>query len=220
MRITLPFTLVNTIDYEDGLRHIILNALTPVSDTENPLVDDSHPQRRPLRPSSRGGRSRPADRRRGPRHAVVDPRPAPRSNLDSLAHVGADRAAGGVDALAAPLARLRAVRLTCSAAPKRPVDLGPPDRGWILALPKAEVHVHLEGCIDETLVNRASRRAGATLPDGLANGGTGVPDLAALLRLLDWCCGPPRSARRLGCGGVRRGHAGRRRAAFTTWTRS
>lgn len=34
MRITLPFTLVNTIDYDDGLRHIILNALTPVSDTE------------------------------------------------------------------------------------------------------------------------------------------------------------------------------------------
>ena len=34
MRITLPFTLVNTVEYDDGLRHVILNALTPVTDTE------------------------------------------------------------------------------------------------------------------------------------------------------------------------------------------
>jgi vanillate O-demethylase monooxygenase subunit len=33
MRITLPFTLVNTVEYDDGLRHVILNALTPVTDT-------------------------------------------------------------------------------------------------------------------------------------------------------------------------------------------
>ncbi len=54
-----------------------------------------------------------------------------------------------------------------------------------MALPKAEVHVHLEGCLAPELVSAAARRAGAELPDGLEQG---VHDLDSLLRTLDISC--------------------------------
>jgi adenosine deaminase len=59
-----------------------------------------------------------------------------------------------------------------------------PDRQWLLALPKAEVHVHLEGCIPRELLARAAARAGVALPrqgpfDGLAD----------MLVSLDAACG-------------------------------
>src|SRR5580658_11193786 len=60
----------------------------------------------------------------------------------------------------------------------------PVDRSWVVALPKAEVHLHLEGCLDPDLVDGAARRRGVT-PLGSAR----VTNLPQLLSYLDWSCG-------------------------------
>jgi adenosine deaminase len=54
-----------------------------------------------------------------------------------------------------------------------------PDRAWIAALPKAEVHLHLEGCIPSSIAEGSADRSGA--PD--------ITSLAELLSHLDWSCG-------------------------------
>jgi adenosine deaminase len=53
----------------------------------------------------------------------------------------------------------------------------PPDRAWVVGLPKAEVHLHLEGCVPPEVV-------GATGPAH-----QGVASLPELLSLLDRTCG-------------------------------
>jgi adenosine deaminase len=55
----------------------------------------------------------------------------------------------------------------------------------IRGLPKAEVHVHLEGCFDAAEVEQLALEAGET-PRPLDVGGM---DLSALLDVLDWTCG-------------------------------
>lgn len=54
----------------------------------------------------------------------------------------------------------------------------------ILSLPKAEVHVHLEGCFEPSDVEQLAREAGET-PRSLD---IGHMDLARFLELLDWTC--------------------------------
>ena len=57
-----------------------------------------------------------------------------------------------------------------------------------LTLPKAEVHVHLEGCLDLDLVEALARKAGEPLPrsrEKLLE----FQGLADFLALLDWMCG-------------------------------
>lgn len=64
------------------------------------------------------------------------------------------------------------------------------DPQTIRELPKAELHVHLEGCLDEPTVETLARQVGETLPrpiDRLFDM-TGL-DLTAFLEILDWTCG-------------------------------
>jgi adenosine deaminase len=59
---------------------------------------------------------------------------------------------------------------------------------WVRALPKAEVHVHLEGCFEVERIVELARAAGEPLPrppDRLFE----FPDLPSLLEFLDWACG-------------------------------
>ncbi|MEL6983914.1 MAG: adenosine deaminase [Actinomycetota bacterium] len=56
------------------------------------------------------------------------------------------------------------------------------DRAWITGLPKAENHVHLEGCLDAQVVARAADRVGATVPVDPPR------TLDELLHLLDVTC--------------------------------
>jgi len=56
-------------------------------------------------------------------------------------------------------------------------------------LPKAEVHVHLEGCIPAALAERAAARHGAEPPVALEDGRPRIDSLQALLDYLDWACG-------------------------------
>jgi adenosine deaminase len=58
----------------------------------------------------------------------------------------------------------------------------PVDRSWVVALPKAEVHLHLEGCLDPELVDGAARRHGVTPVAGF------ITNLPQLLSYLDWSC--------------------------------
>jgi adenosine deaminase len=62
---------------------------------------------------------------------------------------------------------------------------GEVDDAWIRALPKAEVHCHLEGCVPPDLVRRAAARQGV---DVAAGPSLPVHDLAGLLTYLDFSC--------------------------------
>jgi adenosine deaminase len=69
---------------------------------------------------------------------------------------------------------------------------------YIVAMPKAEVHVHLEGCSEPADVERLAREAGEPLPrpaDQLFDV-TGL-DLTAFLEVLDWSCGLVRTPEQL-----------------------
>lgn len=59
------------------------------------------------------------------------------------------------------------------------------DEAWVRALPKAEVHCHLEGCVPPDLVRRAALRRGADPDSGPT---LPVADLAGLLDYLDFSC--------------------------------
>jgi adenosine deaminase len=61
-------------------------------------------------------------------------------------------------------------------------------REWILGLPKAEVHLHLEGCIPAEIVTAAAQRHGSASPEGPQRGRVEVTSLAGLLSYLDWSC--------------------------------
>jgi len=68
----------------------------------------------------------------------------------------------------------------------------------IQALPKAEVHVHLEGCFEPADIARLAAESGETLPrpvDTLFDM-TGL-DLTAFLELLDWSCRLVRTPKQL-----------------------
>jgi adenosine deaminase len=70
----------------------------------------------------------------------------------------------------------------------------PVERSWIVGLPKAEVHLHLEGCIPVDLVQVAAVRHGRPLAghietDAAGNAKAGpITDLPQLLSYLDWSC--------------------------------
>jgi adenosine deaminase len=68
----------------------------------------------------------------------------------------------------------------------------------IQALPKAEVHVHLEGCFEPSDIERLANAAGEALPRPLDTlfDMTGL-DLAAFLKILDWTCGLVRTPAQL-----------------------
>jgi adenosine deaminase len=72
------------------------------------------------------------------------------------------------------------------------------DAEFVRSLPKAEVHVHLEGCLDSETIERLARAAGEPLPrpaDQLFD--LHGLDLSAFLELLDWSCGLVRQRRDL-----------------------
>lgn len=62
------------------------------------------------------------------------------------------------------------------------------DEAWVRALPKAEVHCHLEGCIERDLVARAAARRRVGLPWQTAGGDWRIRNLADLLAYLDFSC--------------------------------
>lgn len=69
---------------------------------------------------------------------------------------------------------------------------------FVRGLPKAELHVHLEGCFEPSDVERLAREAGESLPrpvDRLFDM-RGL-DLTAFLELLDWTCGLVRNPEQL-----------------------
>jgi adenosine deaminase len=83
---------------------------------------------------------------------------------------------------------------------ERAEGLHPVDRvtaDWVRALPKAEVHVHLEGCFEAERIVELAHFAGEDLPrppDRLFE----FPDLPSLLEFLDWACGLVRTPEQVG----------------------
>jgi len=63
-----------------------------------------------------------------------------------------------------------------------------PARAWIIGLPKAEVHLHLEGSIPAEILAAAAARHGSAAPAGVRDGHARVTSLADLLSYLDWSC--------------------------------
>lgn len=61
-------------------------------------------------------------------------------------------------------------------------------RRSLRALPKAEVHVHLEGCFEAATLERWAREAGVPMPRPREQLFT-FDNLADVLELLDWSCG-------------------------------
>jgi adenosine deaminase len=68
-------------------------------------------------------------------------------------------------------------------------DRPTPGRAFIVGLPKAEVHLHLEGCLPAEIVTAAAARHGSSAPVGGRDGRVAVASLAELLAYLDWSCG-------------------------------
>lgn len=60
--------------------------------------------------------------------------------------------------------------------------------GYARMLPKAEVHVHLEGCIPAGLAERVAREHGAASPIPIVEGRPAITSLQGLLDYLDWSC--------------------------------
>jgi adenosine deaminase len=71
-----------------------------------------------------------------------------------------------------------------------------PNEELIRRLPKAEVHVHLEGCLEAEDLAACAREAGEPLPFDPTSP-FDAPDLAAFLRLLDLACGLVRTPSQL-----------------------
>ncbi|HEX7890481.1 MAG TPA: adenosine deaminase [Ramlibacter sp.] len=71
-----------------------------------------------------------------------------------------------------------------------------PDLSRLRALPRAEVHVHLEGCFDAPLLERWARRHGETMPRPLERLFE-FQGLADFLDFLDWACGLVRTREEL-----------------------
>ena len=67
------------------------------------------------------------------------------------------------------------------------------DAEWVRALPKAEVHVHLEGCFEPADVEALAREANEPMPPLDVAGA----DLSAFLKVLDWTCGLVRTPEQL-----------------------
>lgn len=63
---------------------------------------------------------------------------------------------------------------------------------WVRTLPKAEIHVHLEGCFEVQQVLDLAEAAGEPLPRP-PHRLFELPDLPSLLEFLDWVCGLVRS---------------------------
>jgi adenosine deaminase len=72
---------------------------------------------------------------------------------------------------------------------RRPRLEGEELSGFCRDLPKAEVHVHLEGCIPPHVVAASALRHGAGPPVGSDGGHPRITNLASLLDYLDWSCG-------------------------------
>jgi adenosine deaminase len=69
---------------------------------------------------------------------------------------------------------------------------------YVTALPKAEVHVHLEGCFEPADVERLAAESGETLPRPAEQFlDTAGLDLSAFLDILDWTCGLVRTSDQL-----------------------
>ncbi len=62
------------------------------------------------------------------------------------------------------------------------------DEAWVRDLPKAEVHCHLEGCIDRDVVARAATRHDVRLPWEAEDADWRIQNLADLLGYLDFAC--------------------------------